>query len=213
MIHNDATAEDRGRPGDLRGARRRRAADVRAGERCCRWRSAISCSDRASRCLTHPRAPQAPHATQRVPTCRPLVLPFELRQKSRLRTRARARRGVGLMLAAAPCCAAATSCAPTTDASCAWCAADEALSRSRCARRRDARALRLPPRQPAHAGRRSATAALRITADHVLDDMVRGLGASVAPMRAPFEPEAGAYAGGHHHHSGDAKHERHHPRH
>ena len=26
------------------------------------------------------------------------------------------------------------------------------------------------------------------------------------PLAAPFEPEAGAYAGGHHHHSGDAKH-------
>jgi hypothetical protein len=25
-------------------------------------------------------------------------------------------------------------------------------------------------------------------------------------LSAPFEPEAGAYAGSHHHHSGDAKH-------
>ena len=32
MIHNDATPEDRGRSGDLRGARRRRAADLRAGD-------------------------------------------------------------------------------------------------------------------------------------------------------------------------------------
>ena len=38
-------AEDRGRSGDLRGAGRRRAADLRAGRRCCRWRSAISCSE------------------------------------------------------------------------------------------------------------------------------------------------------------------------
>ena len=45
MIHNDCAAEDRGRPADLRGARRRRAADLRAGDACCRWRSAISCSE------------------------------------------------------------------------------------------------------------------------------------------------------------------------
>ena len=38
-------ADDRGRRADLRGARRRRAADLRAGARCCRWRSATSCSE------------------------------------------------------------------------------------------------------------------------------------------------------------------------
>jgi urease accessory protein len=38
---------------------------------------------------------------------------------------------------------------------------------------------------------------LRFLADHVLADMVRGLGAAVAAVRAPFEPEGGAY--GHHH--------------
>lgn len=42
---------------------------------------------------------------------------------------------------------------------------------------------------------------LRIAADHVLEDMLRGLGAIVMPIEAPFEPEAGAYAG-HHHHGG-----------
>ncbi len=44
---------------------------------------------------------------------------------------------------------------------------------------------------------------LRIAADHVLAEMLRGLGATLTPMRAPFEPEAGAYgshgAGGQHH--------------
>lgn len=45
---------------------------------------------------------------------------------------------------------------------------------------------------------------LRYLADHVLDDMVRGLGAEVSAESAPFEPEAGAYSagGGHHHHHG-----------
>lgn len=39
-------------------------------------------------------------------------------------------------------------------------------------------------------------------ADHVLDDMVRGLGFAVSTVRCAFEPESGAY-GGHHQHSHD----------
>jgi urease accessory protein len=46
---------------------------------------------------------------------------------------------------------------------------------------------------------------LRYLHDHVLDDMVRGLGFSVTTEQQPFEPEAGAYAysgaGNTHHHS------------
>jgi urease accessory protein len=41
---------------------------------------------------------------------------------------------------------------------------------------------------------------LRIAADHVLQEMVKKLGATVSGVEAPFEPEAGAYAGGHHQH-------------
>lgn len=40
---------------------------------------------------------------------------------------------------------------------------------------------------------------LRIGADHVLEEMLRGLGATIKAMEVPFEPEAGAYGGGHHH--------------
>ena len=40
---------------------------------------------------------------------------------------------------------------------------------------------------------------LRIAADHVLEDMLKQLGAKVSRIVAPFEPEAGAYAGGHEH--------------
>ncbi|MEM9071735.1 MAG: urease accessory protein UreE [Myxococcota bacterium] len=36
--------------------------------------------------------------------------------------------------------------------------------------------------------------------DHVLDDMVRGLGLEVQVIDAPFEPEPGAYAPHAHHH-------------
>ena len=46
---------------------------------------------------------------------------------------------------------------------------------------------------------------LRIASDHVLCDMLLGLGAKVTPMEAPFEPESGAYGGGHGHHE-EARH-------
>ena len=45
--------------------------------------------------------------------------------------------------------------------------------------------------------------------DHVLDDMVRGLGAEVHFEQAPFEPEAGAYGGGHRHGPDDHDHHAH----
>jgi urease accessory protein len=41
---------------------------------------------------------------------------------------------------------------------------------------------------------------LRIRHDHVLEDMLRGLGARLAPIEAPFDPEHGAYGHGHQHH-------------
>ena len=52
---------------------------------------------------------------------------------------------------------------------------------------------------------------LRLAADHVLEQRLRGLGARAAPVEAPFEPEAGAYGGhthggmGHSHGSGDGR--------
>ena len=49
---------------------------------------------------------------------------------------------------------------------------------------------------------------LRIRRDHVIEEMVKGLGARVIEIEAPFDPEGGAYAApheaphahGHHHH-------------
>ncbi len=43
---------------------------------------------------------------------------------------------------------------------------------------------------------------LRIAADPVLEAMVRGLGGRCQRLRAPFEPEGGAYGGGHGHEQG-----------
>jgi urease accessory protein len=44
--------------------------------------------------------------------------------------------------------------------------------------------------------------AFRIRHDHVLEDMVRGLGADVTAVEAPFDPEPAAPHGGHQHDHG-----------
>lgn len=44
---------------------------------------------------------------------------------------------------------------------------------------------------------------LRLEQDHVLMEMLVRLGVHVALEEAPFEPEAGAYGGGHRHHHDD----------
>jgi urease accessory protein len=46
---------------------------------------------------------------------------------------------------------------------------------------------------------------LRFAADHVLGEMVRGLGLKVAEIEAPFEPESGAYGSHPHGHSPDGE--------
>jgi urease accessory protein len=52
------------------------------------------------------------------------------------------------------------------------------------------------------------TKALRIRRDHVIEAMVKGLGARVIEIEAPFDPEGGAYEGSGHGHEHD--HGRHH---
>lgn len=47
---------------------------------------------------------------------------------------------------------------------------------------------------------------LRLAQDHVLQDMLEQLGARAEPIEAPYQPESGAYGGGHHHsHAGDTE--------
>lgn len=51
-------------------------------------------------------------------------------------------------------------------------------------------------------------ARILIREDHVIEDMVLGLGADVKHVEAPFTPEGGAYSGGgHHHHHADEDHD------
>src|SRR6201995_757174 len=60
---------------------------------------------------------------------------------------------------------------------------------------------------------------LRIRKDHVIEAMVKGLGARIIEIEAPFDPEGGAYASseahdhaahGHHHDHGHHDHDHHH---
>ncbi|MEQ1600681.1 MAG: urease accessory protein UreE [Methylophilaceae bacterium] len=44
---------------------------------------------------------------------------------------------------------------------------------------------------------------LRLEQDHVLKEMLLGLGMTITEKYAPFEPEAGAYGGGHRHQHDD----------
>ncbi len=57
-----------------------------------------------------------------------------------------------------------------------------------------------------HVGNRHVAAeiegeAIYVAHDHVLLEMVRGLGATATEVRRPFRPEKGAYEGGHHGHA------------
>lgn len=55
---------------------------------------------------------------------------------------------------------------------------------------------------------------LRFQTDHVLAEMVQGLGCTVRETEAPFQPEAGAYGGqGSHHHGDDTDADLHDPGH
>jgi urease accessory protein len=47
---------------------------------------------------------------------------------------------------------------------------------------------------------------LRIRADHVIAEMVAGLGGKLTPLDAPFDPEIGAYANPQHHRHDDHHH-------
>jgi urease accessory protein len=48
---------------------------------------------------------------------------------------------------------------------------------------------------------------LRYVHDHVLDDMLRGMGLAVLVERAPFEPEGGAYVANTHSHTHSHRHD------
>jgi urease accessory protein len=132
-----------------------------------------------------------------------LVLPFELRQKSRLRTHLASGAEVGLFLERGTVLRGGDLLQAEEGTIIEVVAADETVS---TVTSNDASQL---ARAGYHLGNRHVAVQigagwLRYRHDHVLDDMVRGLGLPVTVEQAPFEPEGGAYGYGHAHASGHA---------
>lgn len=143
------------------------------------------------------------------PAAEQLVLPFELRQKSRLRARLASGLEVGLFLERGTVLRGGDLLLADDGTVIEVVAARETVSTVH-----EAGAARLA-RAGYHLGNRHVPVEigagwLRYRHDHVLDDMVRGLGSPVVVEQAPFEPESGAYgAHGHshsHEHGGDHQH-------
>jgi urease accessory protein len=129
-----------------------------------------------------------------------LVLPFELRSKSRLRTALMTGEEVGLVLDRGSVLRGGDLLLAEDGRVIEVVAANERVSTVRAA---DAWLL---ARAAYHLGNRHIALQvgagwLRYVHDHVLDDMVRGLGFDVVVEDAPFEPEAGAYGSHGHSHS------------
>lgn len=131
-----------------------------------------------------------------------LVLPFELREKSRLRARLLSGEDVAVFTVRGTVLRNGDLLKGDDGRIIRIIAADESTYRVECATPRDLLrcAFHLGNRHTqaqvdgdAHAG------FLRIRKDAVLKDMLEGLGATVTEEMAPFEPESGAYGGGHHH--------------
>lgn len=127
-----------------------------------------------------------------------LTLNFDARTKSRLRTRLASGEEVGLFLERGTLLRGGDRLQAADGRIIVVESAPEALLEARCANAREL------TRAAYHLGNRHVAVevrdgALRIQADHVLETMLRGLGAEVSALTAPFEPEAGAYAPGHHH--------------
>jgi urease accessory protein len=127
-----------------------------------------------------------------------LVLPFELRQRSRLLAALDSGEEVGLLMPRGTVLRGGDRLQSSDGRLVEVVAAPEELS---IVRSSDTRQL---ARAAYHLGNRHI--AVQITADsirylkdHVLDDMLRGQGLQVANELLPFEPEAGAYSTSHGH--------------
>jgi len=132
-----------------------------------------------------------------IPANERLVLSFDARSKSRLRTRLASGEEVGLFLERGRVLRGGDRLLANDGRVVEVVSADEVLLEGRCA---DPLLL---ARAAYHLGNRHVTVQigfdahggwLRFAADHVLREMVVGLGLPVTEVVAPFEPEAGAYA-------------------
>lgn len=148
-------------------------------------------------------------ASADTPATERLVLPFDLRCKSRLRTRLQSGEEAGLFLERGAVMHAGDRLLANDGRVVEVIAAPEAVMEVRSG---DALLL---ARAAYHLGNRHVAVELqsglvRFARDHVLGEMVRGLGLDVSENEAPFAPERGAYGGhgGHAHphgHSADGE--------
>jgi urease accessory protein len=128
-----------------------------------------------------------------------LQLPFDLRQKSRLRARLDSGEEVALALPRGETLRGGDLLAASDGRVVEVIAETETVLHVECD---SPQAL---ARAAYHLGNRHVPVQvgdgfLRLAADHVLDLTLKGLGVRVTPMQAPFEPEAGAYGNDHHQH-------------
>lgn len=134
-----------------------------------------------------------------------LELPFDARCRSRLRTRVLSGEECGLFLERGTVLRGGDRLLANDGRIVAVAAAAESLMEA--TPDDPAGAALLIARAAYHLGNRHVAVQLmpgrlRFVADHVLGDMVRGLGLSLTTLSAPFEPEGGAYGG--HAHGGHA---------
>jgi urease accessory protein len=127
-----------------------------------------------------------------------LVLNFEQRSKSRLRTRLASGEEAGLFLARGGILRGGDLLRGRDGRIVRVLAAPERLAEARC------KTPLMLARAAYHLGNRHVPIQIgegwvRFQADKVLQDMLAGLGVTVVEVVAPFEPEAGAYAHGHRH--------------
>lgn len=128
-----------------------------------------------------------------------LLLPYDTRKKSRFKAQARSGQSWAVMLPRGHILRGGTVLQSEDGARVRVLAAEELISQAHGA---DPWIL---ARAAYHLGNRHVPVQLgegwlRYQHDHVLDAMVRGLGLEVETLNQAFEPEDGAYAGGHGHH-------------
>lgn len=134
-----------------------------------------------------------------------LVLTFEQRSRSRLTTVLASGEPIGLVLPRGTLLRGGDRLVTDDGRIVAVRAAEEAVMDAHC------ESAAVLARVAYHLGNRHAAVQIgdgfvRFAADAVLAQMCEGLGARIVTRHDAFEPEAGAYGGGHHAHSGEARH-------